>query len=258
MHRPKKSLGQNFLIDRNICSKIASCIDIQRLDRVVEIGPGKGALTEHIAGCTDRLLVLEKDFSLCRELKARFPGLAVINTDVLDWDWTRMPGSERLKILGNLPYNIASRILWDLAGQHQVLDSAVFMVQKEVARRIVSRPGGKTYGMLSVWLQSHFEVRIMFCVSPRVFRPVPGVDSAVVGFFRKMDKKIFWGPSLEKLLKMMFQQRRKQVRKILSSYWNDDLNLFFRHKGIQPQARPETLDPEVFQQLSGLIYPENQ
>lgn len=259
MHtQAKKSLGQNFLIDRNICSKIATCIDIREADRVVEIGPGRGALTEHLAAFTDRLVVLEKDFSLCRELKIRFPGIQVVNTDVLSWDWTGMAGADKLKIFGNLPYNIASRILWDLALHYLMLDSGVFMVQKEVAQRIVSRPGSKTYGMLSVWLQSHFEIRIMFNVSPRVFRPRPAVDSSLMGFFPKADKKKFQGSALAKLVKIMFQQRRKQIRKILASYWNDELNLFFRQRGIQPQARPENLSPEVFQLLSALIYPDNQ
>ncbi|RQD64648.1 MAG: ribosomal RNA small subunit methyltransferase A [Desulfonatronovibrio sp. MSAO_Bac4] len=252
----KKSLGQNFLIDANICRKIVSSLDICLEDNVLEIGPGKGALTGIIyhSGCN--FYCLEKDNILSREIKYNYPQASVINVDALNFDWPRLNHLPQLKIVGNLPYNVASRLIWDIVAQVSVQKSCTFMVQKEVGQRIAASPGSKTYGALSVWVQSHVRPELLFTVSPCVFRPKPKVDSAVLGFYPvPLGKKNFSGSSLNQTLRLMFQNRRKQVGNILKNYWNDGINSFFERKSLDLRIRPENLSPDDFQELSSVLFP---
>ncbi|MFN2268148.1 MAG: 16S rRNA (adenine(1518)-N(6)/adenine(1519)-N(6))-dimethyltransferase RsmA [Desulfonatronovibrio sp.] len=256
----KKSLGQNFLMDSNICRKIVASIEISTEDNVLEIGPGKGALTSIIyqSGCN--FICLEKDNILSREIKDSYPEVFVINTDALSFDWPRLTRLPQLKIVGNLPYNIASRIIWDIVALADAPKLCVFMVQKEVGQRIVASPGSKAYGGLSVWVQSHVRPELLFTVSSKVFRPKPKVDSAVLGYYPLLHgKKIFSGSSLNQTIRLMFQNRRKQVGNILKSHWNDEINSFFEERSLDSRIRPENLSPDDFQELSSLLFPgENQ
>lgn len=252
----KKSLGQNFLIDSNICRKIVSSLEISPEDNVLEIGPGKGALTGIIQHSGCNFYCLEKDNVLGREIKYSYPEVSVINIDALTFDWPRLNYLAQLKIVGNLPYNVASRLIWDIVAQVSAQKSCVFMVQKEVGQRIVASPGSRAYGGLSVWVQSHVRPELLFTVSPGVFRPKPKVDSAVLGFYPFLHgKKNFSGSSLGQTLRLMFQNRRKQVGTILKTYWNDEINCFFERNDLDPRIRPENLSPDEFQELSSVLFP---
>lgn len=252
---PKKSLGQNFLIDDNICRKIVAALKIVPGDRVLEIGPGQGALTGLIYEQGGSVYALEKDLELCRHIRKKLAGVFIVCSDALHFDWSRLESLPGLKIAGNLPYNIASRLLWDMASQATTFDRAIFMVQKEVGLRIVASPGSKIYGGLSVWIQSFLAPKILFRVSPSVFRPRPEVDSAVLQL-TPLDagKKNFTVQNLDKTIRIMFQKRRKQVRTILKTYWNDEVNCFFEARGIDPRSRPEDLSIDDFKALSGKLF----
>ncbi|WP_028574157.1 16S rRNA (adenine(1518)-N(6)/adenine(1519)-N(6))-dimethyltransferase RsmA [Desulfonatronovibrio hydrogenovorans] len=251
----KRSLGQNFLVDPNICRKIVDALEILPGQTILEIGPGRGALTGLLIQTGGPVFALEKDWELCCSVRAGFPGTEVVCADALHFDWSRLSFRPGIKVVGNLPYNIASRILWDLAHQVRGLERAVFMVQKEVGQRIVASPGNRTYGALSVWIRSFLKPQLLFNVPPQVFRPRPKVDSAVLSFFPLEEaKKNFSSTSLSRLIRIMFQSRRKQVGKILKTYWNDRINIVFDEMGIDLRARPEDLSPEVFQRLSKVIF----
>jgi 16S rRNA (adenine1518-N6/adenine1519-N6)-dimethyltransferase len=257
--RAKKSMGQNFLVDENICRKIIAALDVVPGDSVLEIGPGQGALTGLISGRGANVYALEKDRELCRVILEKYPGVDIVCTDALTFNWFRLECLDRIKIVGNLPYNIASRLLWDMACQIKSFDRAVFMVQKEVGQRIVSSPGSKSYGGLSVWIQSFLRPEILFKVSPAVFRPRPKVDSVVLKFTPlDYEEKKFSSQNLSKTIRIMFQHRRKQVGKILRTYWNDELNSFFEEQDLEHRFRPEDLTPADFQGLSRKLFPGNQ
>ncbi|MFP4107669.1 MAG: 16S rRNA (adenine(1518)-N(6)/adenine(1519)-N(6))-dimethyltransferase RsmA [Desulfonatronovibrio sp.] len=249
----KKSLGQNFLIDENICRKMADALEIAPDDNVLEIGPGRGALTRPLSDKGALVYALEKDPDLCFFLKSRMPELNIACADALDYAWSRLERVDRLRITGNLPYNVASRLLWDMAGQISTYKKAVFMVQREVGKRIVAQPGSKTYGAL--WIQSFWIPEILFGVSPQVFRPSPKVESVVLGFkVIKRGEKFFSNEKLARTIRIMFQKRRKQIGTILKSYWNYEIIQFIESQGIDPRSRPEDLSPADFQGLSRAIF----
>jgi 16S rRNA (adenine1518-N6/adenine1519-N6)-dimethyltransferase len=255
----KKSLGQNFLVDENTSRRIVSALEAGHGDSVLEIGPGRGALTRLIYEGGARVYALEKDRALCLFIRENFPGVDIICTDALTFDWSRLAVMPGLKIVGNLPYNIASRLLWDMACQLRGFQRAVIMVQKEVGQRIVSSPGSKSYGGLSVWIQSFLKPEVLFRVSPMVFRPRPKVDSIVL-MFTPLDheEKKFSSNNLSRTIRIMFQHRRKQVKTILRTYWNDELSSFFQKRGLTHMSRPEELAPADFQGLSSKLFPRKK
>ena len=255
----KKSLGQNFLVDRNIAAKIVAALEIGSRDKVLEIGPGRGALSTLIRDSgPDVFVALEKDPHWARELKKAMPSVQVLNVDGLAFAWERLGAGEEdvrpWKVIGNLPYNVASPLIWDILGQAPGLARLVCMVQKEVGLRLAAKPGNKVYGALSVWVQSFSRVELLFSVSPQVFRPRPKVDSAVLRFTPVEKKqKIFSGRALSFLVKRCFQQRRKQLRTILKDYGADVVLSFLAEHDLSATARPEELSPEQFQILSNLL-----
>jgi 16S rRNA (adenine1518-N6/adenine1519-N6)-dimethyltransferase len=173
--------------------------------------------------------------------------------DCLELDWKRL-NTRVDKVIGNLPYNIASPLLWSMLPCLDRVQRLVFTVQKEVARRIVSSPGSKAYGGLSVWLQSFAEIRYEFEIGPSVFRPRPRVDSAVVSM-RPFSTacRVQDGRSLSDLIHRCFQQRRKQLKNILKPVWTDELERWLAKEGLSPQARPEAMSPEQFVRMSPLV-----
>jgi 16S rRNA (adenine1518-N6/adenine1519-N6)-dimethyltransferase len=249
-HRPKRSLGQNFLQDQGTAKKIVAALGIQKDasadGNILEIGPGHGALTRWLRETKYRLHILEKDLTLAMELKSLWPEVGVIAMDALKFPWERLPGP--WLIIGNLPYNVASPIIWDLVSRVPSLRQGVFMVQKEVADRLAAAPASRNYGALSVWVQSHVHVRRLFIVGPQVFHPRPKVDSAVVRFTPlPPGLSVPFGPDLRKTLNICFQQRRKQLKTILRPLWNDTLTEWIETQGLRPQSRPEELCPRQFQ-----------
>ncbi len=255
-HRPKRSLGQNFLQDRNIARKIVSCLDIRPGDYVVEIGPGPGALTSFLLQSkAAKLLLVEKDAALAAERRkeaearkeADGPCVEILNIDALTLPFEELP--DGFKCIGNLPYNVASPLMWECFSRAKGLARAVFMIQKEVGQRLAAKPGNRDYGALTVWVQSFVSPRLEFIVPPNVFYPRPKVDSAVLSFVPK-GEDAFGGDkaALSGVVKACFQMRRKQIGTILKSC---DISLSLLEKSnICSSARPEELTLEQFHSMA--------
>ena len=259
--RAKKSLGQNFLQDANIARKIVDALHIGPDDFVMEIGPGPGMLSSLIAGRNPaRLLLVEKDEYWARERRettiARGTQPEVLCADALTLDWEELPVP--WKCIGNLPYNVASPLMWDIFSRARGLERAVFMIQKEVGQRITAQPGTGAYGALSVWVQTFMRARIEFIVPPQVFIPRPKVDSAVLSFV-----PLTTVPSSEesralaKTLHRCFQQRRKQLGTILKGSGLTE-DVLPPGSGITYTLRPERLTPEQFLILAQALYRKGQ
>ena len=251
-HRAKKSLGQNFLKDPNICRKIVDAIRPGPDDHVIEIGPGQGALTEHLAEAGLRkLTVLEMDDSLAEAIEARWPEIEVVRGDALKFPWASLNEAGPCKIIGNLPYNVGSKLIWDIVSQVSSLERAVFMVQHEVALRLTAEPGTKAFGGLTAWVKNFCRTTYLFKVPPTVFRPQPKVDSAVVRFEPFPQSE--WPAHPDKLaevIKLLFQQRRKQISTILKKKMTPGIAQWFEDEGIDSKIRPESLDPSLFRSLA--------
>ncbi|GFK92260.1 Ribosomal RNA small subunit methyltransferase A [Fundidesulfovibrio magnetotacticus] len=243
--RPKKSLGQNFLTDPNVARRIVASLGVEPGDAVLEIGPGRGALTGFLmVSGAGRVMALEKDRDLAPELPLRFPGLCVVNADAMRFAWDRLDRLPRVRVVGNLPYNVASPIMWDLAWLAQRFARAVFMVQLEVAERIVAVPRTGDYGGLSVWLQSFVTPAKLFKVGPNVFTPRPKVDSAVVAFTpRPVSERPREPGRLARFIKRIFSMRRKQLGRILGADLTPGAGDFLESQGLSPRCRPEELTP---------------
>jgi 16S rRNA (adenine1518-N6/adenine1519-N6)-dimethyltransferase len=254
-HRAKKSLGQNFLQDQNVCRRIVDAIHISPEDIIYEIGPGRGAITRFIneAGPA-RYTVLEMDDDLAVRLDEDYPNIEVVRTDALKFDWKSLNELESCKIAGNLPYNVGSKLIWDIISNVTSMKLAVFMIQHEVALRLTAEPNNKAYGGLTAWVKNFADTRYLFKVPPTVFKPRPKVDSAVVAF--KPLPKEEWPEkpeALSRLIKMLFQKRRKQLSTILKKEWSDEMATWFEENEVSPKARPENLTPSQFLGLSKCI-----
>ncbi|MDR3358059.1 MAG: 16S rRNA (adenine(1518)-N(6)/adenine(1519)-N(6))-dimethyltransferase RsmA [Desulfovibrio sp.] len=248
----KKSLGQHFLREISVCPRISDLLALRPEDRLLEIGPGSGALTRELEKAPHSLLLLlEKDDHWIAERgRLRAPGTLPVHADALFFDWRRITPKNSWKIAGNLPYNIASRLIWDIVWKAEGLARAVFMVQHEVGRRITAPPSGRHYGALSVWVQSFARPRLEFTVGPEAFVPPPKVLSAVISleplppYGRPRRPEILAG-----LLRTCFRQRRKQLGTIFRRAGMPEFVRNLQGMGIDPVRRPETLTPKNFRQL---------
>lgn len=256
----KKSLGQHFLKDSQLAYNIVKLLDIQKGESVFEIGPGEGALTKHIINYEPgRFYLIEKDTYWAKQhfVNSRIyrDYVKVFHADALKFPWESLHGS--WKIISNLPYNIGSPLIWDVVSRVHVMNQAVFMVQKEVAERLCATPGNKSYGALSVWVQSFVKVNWGVVVKPQAFKPPPKVDSAVVVMYPKtQEEKPQNRQVLAKIIKICFQQRRKQIQSILRNVKFSNVIEVLERIGVSPLARPESLSNIVFQQLSQEFYPQ--
>lgn len=248
-NRPLKHLGQNFLTSVSIQKKIVAALQITSKDTVLEIGPGKGALSEHIiARHPAAFYAVELDRRWCDLLNERFAGrMTVLNEDFLSSDLKRF-GNE-LKIIGNIPYNISSPIFFKLVDEHVFIHSAVLMMQKEVARRLTAAPGGKEYGILSVVAQSYAEAEYLFEVRRGNFFPRPEVDSAVVRLhFHKtlpgVDNPLLY----RRIVRHCFNYRRKMLRNSLSRIF--DKSIVYSLTAVDLNLRPEQLTVQHFKDLA--------
>ncbi len=254
--RAKKSLGQHFLRREEICARIAALLLPRPEDRVLEIGPGPGALTRALEdGPHACLLLLEKDRHWAAERqRLAGPRTQAVLTDALRFDWRRIGPERPWKIIGNLPYNVASPLIWDIVSQSRGLSRAVFMVQKEVGQRLAAAPGNGHYGALSVWVQSHARPRLEFVVGP--FSPPPRVDSAVLSFEPLPAEALPDRPdALSRLLRICFQQRRKQLGGIFRRAGLPQLEEALERTGLAPHLRPEALHKEDFLRLAAFLPP---
>ncbi len=263
-HRPRKRLGQHFLEQPATARKIVESADLKPDEPVVEVGPGLGALTQFLVPRVSRLHLVELDSDLAEYLAQCLaesaPHVRVHRQDVLSFDWvgwSRMYGAP-LVLVGNLPYNISSPLLFGLLAALGAIDRAVFMVQKEVGERWAAGPGSKEYGVLSVLLGIYTTVRLLFTVSPAQFHPPPKVDSVVVRIDFRPDPPTPRSamPALRTLLNTAFQQRRKTIANALKPMVRGSkgtIEAMLRTAGIDPMQRPETLTPEDYIQLAGKL-----
>jgi len=221
-HQPRKRFGQHFLTDESVIDRIVDAIDPQPGQAVVEIGPGLGAMTGPLAERLDRLSVIELDRDLAQRLR-RQPKLDVIEADVLKVDIAGLAAErgQPLRIVGNLPYNISTPILFHLLGAVEHVVDQHFMLQKEVVERMAARPGGKEYGRLSVMLQWRYRIESLFDVPPESFDPPPRVDSAIVRMRPSSAPRVLPAGLLEDLVRVAFSQRRKLLRHTLGRWLED-------------------------------------
>jgi 16S rRNA (adenine1518-N6/adenine1519-N6)-dimethyltransferase len=219
---PRKSLGQNFLHDKNLATWIVGKLEIESGDHVVEIGPGLGALTQEIMHCGVSATLLEKDRAFAKYLREKFagPGIEVVEGDALDYDtrvdFLRQPA----KIIGNLPYYLSSALLFHFSADPCPFEHMVFTVQKEMAERLSATPGSKEYGSLSLIIQRQWKVVRLKTLPPSVFLPQPQVDSIVLSLKRRTPGELEETDAMafSEFVKTGFSERRKQVRKLLGRY----------------------------------------
>lgn len=258
--RPRKDLGQHFLMDSNVLAAIVDRIDPQPGEVIVEFGPGLGVMTEqlldagaHVVGVElddDMAIVLRKELGHRANFDLRHTDLAQVDTRQIAADL----GVERLKVVGNLPYQLTSVVLFGLLELGAVLESAVFLVQREVAERIVSPPGSKRFGILSVLLQAFHDVQLEMRVKPSCFAPPPRVDSAVLRLRPLVQPALSWEEraAFIALVKHVFNERRKVLRNTLKKFYEIDaagLESVAKGSGVDLGARPEALPIAAFVRL---------
>ena len=242
MIQARRRFGQNFLIEKSTIARIIESLKISPQDSVIEIGPGKGALTERLVKSQCNLTLIEIDKDLVDTLKRKYQGLSIVNEDVLKVDFSSFFGIEPKRIIGNLPYNISTPLLFKLSRVNEWIIDMHVMLQKEVAERIVSESSRKEYGRLSVSIQLLWEVTKLFDVSPTAFSPQPKVNSSFICL--KPKKKINFDRDLmNQLLTSAFSARRKTLKNALRDYLNESE---LRSIDIDPGSRPENLIPEDF------------
>ncbi|MFM1605705.1 MAG: 16S rRNA (adenine(1518)-N(6)/adenine(1519)-N(6))-dimethyltransferase RsmA [Candidatus Pseudothioglobus sp.] len=218
-HNPRKRFGQNFLVDDQIINRIISTINPKNNEIIVEIGPGKGALTLPILEHLDHLNVIEIDRDLVSLLNsAQQDKLTIFEADVLQFDFNQFP--QKIRVIGNLPYNISSPLLFHLLDFREQIIDMTFMLQKEVVDRIVATHGNKTYGRLSVMMQAFFEVESMFVVPKESFEPQPKIESAILYLKTRTEPLVKNPKPLEEIVKIAFSQRRKTLKNCLKSIIN--------------------------------------
>lgn len=244
--KPKKRFGQNFLQDENILNKIVKEINPQPEDLIVEIGPGYGALTQKLLSSTQNFIAIEIDNGLAASLKERFPHLQLINEDFLETNLSKfLKDGKKLRVVGNIPYNITSPILFKLIENNKLIKDAVFMVQLEVAKRMTADRGIKDYGILAVILKYFSETELCFKISPNVFYPKPKVFSALVNIhFKEMkqpeeEQKLFIA-----IVKAAFGNRRKILKNSFSNSIFHEID--FSNSGIDLSLRAENLTVDDF------------
>ena len=218
-HKPKKRFGQNFLVDNQVINQIISTIAPKKDDNIIEIGPGKGALTFPLAEYLEHLSVIEIDRDLITILEAQNnQKISIYNSDALAFDFNQF--SKKLRIVGNLPYNISSPLLFHLLSCKDNIIDMTFMLQKEVVERIVASPGSKSYGRLSVVMQAFFDAELMFVVPKNSFDPQPKIESAILYLKTKSTPLVQNLKPLENIVKLAFSQRRKTLKNCLKSKLN--------------------------------------
>lgn len=241
--KPRKRFGQHYLHDPGVLKRIVEAVDPARGDIVVEIGPGEGALTRPLLARLDHLTAIEIDRDLAARLSQEFPSgkLSVVVADALDHDFFAY--SEGFRIVGNLPYNISTPILFHLVQQGERVRDMHFMLQREVVERMVAQPSTPEYGRLSVTLQARYAMKRLFNVAPGAFRPPPKVESSVVRMVPLPGTAI--PANFADVVRQAFSARRKTLRNALRLKAED-----YEALRIDPQLRPENLSPADYVRIA--------
>ena len=254
-HRPRKRFGQHFLHDRNVIGRIVAALSLRPEDHVVEIGPGRGALTRELATRLAHFDAVELDRDLLAHLPSVIPPdkLTLHGADALKFDFCRlMQEGRKLRLVGNLPYNISTPLLFHLLDQSGCIEDMLFMLQKEVVQRLAASPGGKDYGRLSVMIQYRCRVEKLFDVAPCAFTPPPKVESAVVRLVPHATPPVTITNEAQfaKVVRMAFASRRKTLRNNMKGLLSaEDMSAL----GIDPTRRAETLTLAEFAALSNAV-----
>lgn len=255
-HKARKRFGQNFLHDQNVIQRIVNNINPQPGDHIVEIGPGEGALTELVLDKIGAMEVVELDRDLIPLLKVKFvnyAGLTIHQGDALKFDFCSLQQDQKkLRIIGNLPYNISTPLLFHLFENNNCIQDMHFMLQKEVVDRMVAHPGDSAYGRLGVMLQYFCKAEYLFTVKPGAFRPAPKVDSAIVRLIphEKPPVDVQDFNVLSKIVNHAFTQRRKTLRNILKGQLEVEQ---IEALNIAPTIRPERLSLDAFTAIANAI-----
>ena len=256
---PSRLLGQNFLIDRNILNILLEAAALQPADAVVEVGPGLGVLTDALLARAAAVTAIEKDHRLAAYLRERFadrPGLALIQSDILDCDFPALFPRPGLKLVANLPYAIAARLLVELTAIPQPPALVVVTIQREVAARLVAAPSSDDYGLLSILIQRHYEIATVKHIAPSCFWPPPEVQSSISKLVLRPAP--LGGPAdelaLRVLLRHAFSRRRKTMARSLRDLVPDPLPALAA-AGIAPTARAEELAPAAWPALLRALPP---
>lgn len=253
---PKKTLGQNFIIDIDIINQIVEIAGLSKDDEILEIGAGLGTLTMYLAQKVKRVVAIEKDRKLLKELNkslSDIKNLELYNEDILQADLKRFYNENKMKVVSNLPYSISSPILIRLLENRELFSLIVIMIQREVGERIAAKPGGREYGSLSVLLQSYMDVSVGLRVPSDAFWPKPKVESVVIKLV-PLDKPRIKIPDeslFNKVVRTAFSTRRKILGNALSSLFpKDKLNAILNSSGIDRTRRAETLSIEDFARIT--------
>ena len=254
---PKKSLGQNFLVNPNICQRIVSEVYKEKVDRVIEIGPGLGALTENLKQISD-LILIEKDKVFAKYLEKK--GFVVLNKDAMRLDWNDLIKGNTL-LVSNLPYQISSRLLIERSLDEKQLQKMILMFQKEVAEKILSHHQSQTFGLISVIAQTHWNIEKVLNAGPKDFYPSPKVGSQVLKLSPKFLFDTFDSKNFLKFLKIGFSQRRKKLQKVLLLHTDklttitpDQIKEAFQSLDIEAKSRPEELSVQKWLDLFHLLF----
>lgn len=251
---PLKRFGQNYLQDQNIIKKIIAEIDPKENELIIEIGPGQGAITQKLLESKASLTAIEIDKRIIEDLQNKYIGLNLIQSDFLKLELNQfvVSSDKKLRVVGNIPYNITSPILFKLFENNTIVQDAIFMVQYEVARRMTAKMGSKDYGILSVLLEYFGNTKLAFKVSPNVFYPKPNVDSAVVHIhFNDKRENPEFNLMFKSIVKSAFGNRRKTLKNSLSNGIFAEVN--FIECGIDLSLRAEQLSVDDFIKLTEFI-----
>lgn len=253
-HVARKRFGQNFLTDAHVLNNIIDAIGPRPGQAMVEIGPGLAAMTALLLKSLDHMHVVELDRDLVARLEKAYPRerLTVHSGDALKFDFASIPVPEGqlLRVVGNLPYNISSPLLFHLAEFTHLVEDQHFMLQKEVVERMVAEPGTKAYSRLSVMLQWRYDMELLFIVPPTAFDPPPQVDSAIVRMIPKRERLACDGARLEAVVAKAFSQRRKVIRNCVAGMFTEQQLV---EADIDPGARPEAVGLEQYVALANLL-----
>ncbi|MDG1693288.1 MAG: 16S rRNA (adenine(1518)-N(6)/adenine(1519)-N(6))-dimethyltransferase RsmA [Porticoccaceae bacterium] len=254
-HKPRKRFGQNFLIDQQVIGQIVAAINPQVEDNLIEIGPGMAAITEHLVKLCPSMTLVELDRDLIEFLKKKlsnYPLISIINSDALKTDFGQFYQGGKLRLVGNLPYNISTPLLFHLLETRENIRDMHFMLQREVVDRLSASPGQKSYGRLSVMIQYHCRVMPLIPVPPMSFNPAPKVQSAVVRLtpYSELPYKADNTQLLSQIVRLCFQQRRKTLKNCLNTFSE---YLSPNSIAVDLTKRPEQLSVKEFVTLCNSI-----